>query len=331
MTVTIGRRELLAALGGAAAVWPFAASAQQPTKPVIGVLRSTTAAGSEHFVAAFREGLKEIGYIEGENVAVEYRWGNDQLERLPSLAAELVERRPAVIATIGDISSALAAKAATTTIPIVFSVGSDPVQRGLVASLNRPSGNITGVTSIALGVEAKRLSLLHELVPAVRAYALLVNSRNSNAESETKEVLAAAGTLGLHLYVLNASSGPEFEAAFATIVERRVGALLMGVDPIFTANRNRLVMLAAHHRIPTSYQDRDFVLAGGLLSYGANMPDTIRRAALYVGRILKGDKPADLPVLQPTKIELVLNSTTARALDLQIPDRLLALADEVIE
>jgi putative ABC transport system substrate-binding protein len=199
---------------------------------------------------------------------------------------------------MGDISSALAAKAATTTIPIVFSVGSDPVQRGLIASLNRPSGNITGVTSIALGVEAKRLSLLHELVPAVRAFALLVNSRNPNAESETKEALAAAGTLGLHLHVLNATSGPDFEAAFATIVERRVGALLMGVDPIFTANRNRFVMLAAHHRIPTSYQYRDFVLAGGLLSYGANMPDTIRRAALYVGRILKGDKPADLPVCE---------------------------------
>ena len=326
------RREFIAGLGGAIFAMPTISLAQQAKTPVIGWLRSTTAAGSEHMIGGFRQGLSETGFFEGRNVVIDYRWGDNQPDRQAALAAELVRRKVDVIATVGSYSSALAAKAATTTIPIIFFVGGDPVQGGLVTSLNRPSGNLTGITSLANDTDRKRLELLLRLVPrATKIAGLAGPAANLSGESKAEEMRAAAQALGRNIEVLEVQGKEAFEAAFAKLVEYRAEALFVGVDPLFTANRNNLVALAALHKIPAAYQDRDFTVAGGLMSYGSNIPDQARQAGLYVGRILKGARPADLPVLRPTKFEFVINLKTARALGLEVPPTLLALADEVIE
>jgi putative tryptophan/tyrosine transport system substrate-binding protein len=323
------RREFIAGLGSAATTWPLAAQTQQVKVPVVGWLRSTTAAGSEHMVVGFRQGLNETGFFEGQNIMVEYRWANNQLDREPALAAELVRRQVDVIATIGSNTSALAAKTATASIPIVFSTGSDPVEGGLVNSLSRPNGNLTGISTLANAVDGKRLDLLLKLLPQVTRIAGLVVPRAGMFRSQNMR--AAVRALGRNIDVVEIHDGGELEATFASLVERRTEALFVGVDPIFTANRHKLVALAALHKIPTSYQDRDFAIAGGLMSYGANIPDSVRQAGVYVGRILKGEKPADLPVQQSTKFEFVINLKAARVLQLDIPPTVLALADEVIE
>jgi len=322
------RREFIAGLGAAAAV-PRLAWAQETKMPVIGWLRGTTAAGSEHMMAGFRQGLSETGYFEHRNVMIDYRWADNQLDRESTLAADLVRRQVAVIATIGNNSAALAAKAATTTIPIVFFTGADPIQGGLVTSLNRPTGNLTGITSLASHIDPKRLELLLRLLPQATRIAGLVVPRAGASRSE--DMRAAARALGRNIEVLEVHDEGAFQAAFAEFMEYRAEALFVGVDPIFTANRNKLVALAALHKIPTSYQDRDFALAGGLLSYGANIPEQARQAGVYVGKILNGARPADLPVLQPTKFELVINAKTANALGIEVPPTLLAIADEAIE
>jgi putative ABC transport system substrate-binding protein len=297
--------------------------------PLIGYLANATPSGFAHFVAAFRRGLGELGYIEGRTVAIEYRWTEGQHERLPGLVADLIARRPAVIMATGGSAPALAAKAATATIPIVFTGGADPVQAGLVASLSRPGGNATGVVNIEVELTAKRLELLRELVPTAVLIAVLLNP--AVAERQVVEVERAAQTLGQKILLFNAGSEGEFDAAFAAIVERRAGALFISGDPLFTSRRARLVALAAQHAIPASYSFREFPLAGGLMSYGADLLDVHRQAGVYASRILKGEKAADLPILQPTKFNFVINQKTARALGLTVPDKLLAIADEVIE
>jgi putative ABC transport system substrate-binding protein len=324
------RREFISLLGGAAAAWPLAARAQQPAMPVIGFLSGTSPETAR--LRAFRQGLKDAGFIEGENVAIEYRWADDQTDRLPALAAELAQRRVAVIAAIGGIPSALAAKAATTTIPIVFLVGVDPVRLGLVSSLPRPGGNLTGINVINSELASKRLELLRALVPGAIRIGVLVDPTNASGTDATlRDVGAAARTMGLQIQVLNASTSLELDAAFATLVRERSAALIVGSTPFFFDRRVQLALLAARHAAPAIYQDRHHAEVGGLISYGANLGDAYRHVGVYAGRILKGAKPADLPIVQPTRFELVINVSTARMLGLTVPDALLATADEVIE
>jgi len=330
MTAKMKRREFITLLGGAAA-WPMAARAQQPAMPMIGVLDARSPGTTENPLRAFREGLNDTGYIAGENVALEYRWAEDQIDRLPALAADLVQRRATVIAAIGA-TAALAAKAAIATIPIVFIVNEDPVRLGLVASLARPGGNLTGINILTAEVTAKRLDLLRELVPSATRVGVLVNPVNAtNTETTLREMAAAARTSGLHVKVLNASTSREIEEAFASLLHERPDALFVGAEPYFYGRRVQLAVLAASHRIPAIYAQRDFVEAGGLMSYGTNIADAFRQIGVYAGRILKGTKPADLPVVQASKFELVINLPTARALGLEVPPMLLARADEVIE
>jgi len=324
------RREFIGLLGGTAAAWPLAASAQQLAIPVVAFLDAASLEIEVRGLAEFRRSLSEIGYVEGQNVMIEYRSAEGQADRLPALAADLVRRRVAVIATMAN-NAAVAAKATTSTIPIVFTVGGDPIKMGLVDSLNRPGGNITGVSFLSSDIVAKMLEALHELMPKAARIAVLVNPTNQNAAADTKEAEAAARTLGLELQVLNASNAGEIDDAFALLVERRAAALLIEGDPFFAGRMKQLVVLTARHAIPAIYQGRDFPDAGGLISYGANRADALRVAGDYTGRILKGAKPADLPVQLATKLELVVNLYTAKALRLDVPPTLLVRANEVIE
>jgi putative ABC transport system substrate-binding protein len=324
----IRRREFITLLGGAAA-WPMAARGQQPVMPAIGFLRSTSLAFSIHMVAAFRQGLTAAGFNEGQNVAIEYRFADNQPERLPGLVTELIRLPVAVI--VANVNAALAAKAATTTVPIVFATGSDPVVDGLVASLNRPGGNVTGVSFVSGLLGAKRLEMLRQLVPSAATMAMLVGTDTLEARIERRDVELAAQALGQQLIIAPVSSEGEFDGAFTSIVRRGAKALLVGTGPFLTSNRERVVALAARHAIPAIYAVREFVVVGGLMSYGASIAEAYRQAGIYAGRVLKGEKPADLPVVQSAKFELVINNQTSKTLGLQIPDKLLALADEVIE
>jgi putative ABC transport system substrate-binding protein len=319
------RRAFIALLAGAAMGWPLAAHAQQPATPVIGFLTTRASGEDAHLLAAFRQGLKEAGYVEGRNVGIEYRFAETQYDRLPALAADLVGRRVAVIVTMG----APAAPAAT--IPIVFGIGDDPVRLGLVAMLNRPGGNDTGQTGLLAEVGPKRLELLRELLPAAARIAALINPAGPNAEAQARDLQAAARTLGLQIDVLHAGSERDFEPAFAALRELRAGGLVIGNDPFFNSRSGQLAALALRHAVPTIYQFRQFAAAGGLMSYGANPVDGYRQVGLYTGRILAGEKPADLPVQQATKVELIINLATAKALGLTVPLALIGRADEVIE
>jgi putative ABC transport system substrate-binding protein len=324
------RREFIAGLG--AAVWPLDVNAQQPAMPVIGFLDVASLEARRDLVAAFHRGLKETGYVEGQNVAIEYRWAGDRNDRLPELAADLVRRQVTVIAAVGGTEVTLAAKAATATIPIVFFIGADPVQLGFVASLHRPGSNVTGVTSLNLELVQKRLELLHELIPAATMIALLVNPTSPNlAQPATKDAQAAARILGLKLEVLQANTERDFDALFATLVQLRAGGLVIGPDAYFNSRIERLAALTVRHAVPTIYQYREFAAAGGLMSYGGSITEGYRQAGVYCGRILKGEKPADLPVHQATKVELFINLKTAKALGITFPLTLLGRADEVIE
>jgi putative tryptophan/tyrosine transport system substrate-binding protein len=326
----IGRREFITLLGGATAAWPLAARAQQPAMPVIGFLNATTAVDSVYRVSAFRDGLKEAGFIDGHNVAIEFRWAENKLDRLPELVADLVRRHVAVI--VGQQVTMPAARTATSTIPIVFVAGGDPIASGVVSSLNRPGANITGVSFGNAPLQPKRLELLHELVPPPATIAWLRDPKAPNVEIEEQDVELAARQLGRNLLNLNAQSPPEIDAAFATIVQSRAGALLISAGPLFNNWRRQLAALAARHGVPAISSIREFVLAGGLMSYGASDTDAYRRAGShYVASILRGTKPGDLPVEMPSKYELVINVVAAKALGLDIPSKLLALTDEVLE
>jgi putative ABC transport system substrate-binding protein len=326
------RRDFITLLGGAAVSWPLTARAQQPAMPMVAFINAGSADGSATRAAAFRKGLNEAGYVEGQNVTVEYHWLEGQYDRLPALVADLVRRRVAVIATPGNTPGTRAAKAATTTIPIVFAVGEDPVRLGLVASLARPGGNVTGINFFATEVTAKELRLLHDLVPKAVRLAVLVNPANAaTAEPTLRDVQEAAPTIGLKTQILNATTIGEIDAAFATLAHERPDALLVVPDAFFYSRRGQFATLTAVNKIPAAYGDRDIVAAGGLMSYGADIADAVRQVGVYTGKILKGAKPADLPVLQTTKFEFAINLQTARALGIEVPQAVLSIADEVIE
>jgi putative ABC transport system substrate-binding protein len=332
MAIGIGRRQFISALGGAASAWPFAARAQQATMPVVGFISNESADASARFAAAFRSGLNEIGYVEGQNVTVEYHWLEGKYDRLPALMADLVRRPVAVIATPASNGATLAAKAATATIPIVFGFPGDPVQLGLVASLPRPGGNATGINFFSHEVVAKRLRLLHDLVPKAVRVAVLLNPANaSSAESTLREVQEAAPAIGLKIQTLNATTIGEIDAAFAALARERPDAMFVASDGFFTSRRVQFATSTAHDGIPATYGNRDIVAAGGLMSHGTDLADLFRQVGVYTGRILKGTKPADLPVVQSTKFEFVINLQTARTLGIEVPPAVLSIADEVIE
>jgi putative ABC transport system substrate-binding protein len=331
MTVGIGRRQFVAAFGGASLGWPLAARAQQPAMPVVGFLGLSSADTAANIVVAWRKGLGEQGFVEDQNVAIEFRWAESHFERLPALAEELVSHQVAVISVFGSSAAAREAKAATKTIPIVFLAGTDPVKYGLVSSLNHPGSNLTGVSILGPEMASKRLEVLHELVPQAEVIAALVNPDNLSAETQSSELQAAARTIGRHILILNARTESDIDTVFATLVQQRANGLLVGGDGLFLAQRDKLVALAMRHAIPAVYEWRECVEAGGLISYGANLAESYRQVGVYVGRILKGEKPADLPVQQPTKFELLINLKTAKALGLKVPQSILARADDVIE
>ena len=323
------RRAFITLLGGAAAGWPLATRAQQPTMPVVGFLRSTSLADSAHFVTSFRQGLKEAGFVEPQNVAIEFRYAEGRGDRLPELVADLIHKPAAVI--VANNPSAVVAKAATTTVPIIFITGSDPVRDGLVASLGRPGGNITGVVFIVSELGTKRLELLRQLVPNATSIGVLVNPNTPETEAERNDLLAASFKIGQQLIVLDVGSDRDIENAFATLVQRGAGAALIGAGPFLTSHRQQLVALAARSKLPTMYPLREYIAAGGLISYGASITEAYRQAGVYAGQILKGEKPADLPVLRSTKFEFVLNLEATKTLGLKVPPALIALADEVLE
>ena len=325
------RRKFITLVGSAMAIWPILARAQQVVMPVVGFLNSGSRELFAARVAAFHQGLNDTGFVEGHNVAIEYQWAQGQYDRLPGLASHLVRRRVAVIAATGGIPSALAAKAATSTIPIVFVSGSDPIKFGVVTSLSRPDSNLTGLTVFTAELVPKRLELLHEVIDKAGTVALLVNPTNAVSESVQKDVQEAARTLGLRLNVVHANAEPDLDKVFASLNQLRVGALVIATDAFFDGQSERLAALAMQHAMPTIYQTREFALAGGLMSYGGSLTDAYRKAGVYIGRVLKGEKPADLPVMQSTKVELIINLRTAKTLGIEIPASLLATADEVIE
>jgi putative ABC transport system substrate-binding protein len=325
------RRDFITLLGGAAIAWPLAARAQQPGLPVIGFLNSASPEMQAHPVEAFRKGLSETGYVEGRNVAIEYRWAHNDSDRLPELAADLVRRRVAVIVAPGSAQTALAAKAATATIPIVFQTGADPVTLGLVASLNRPGGNVTGVSSMNADLDAKRLGLLHELLPGAARFAVVLNPKSPVTEAQIRELQTAAATISRQVEIFYASTIPEIDTAFASLVQKQAAAVLFTANVLLFALRAEVATAVARHAVPAVYWDRALVEAGGLMSYGTDSADQYLQTGIYTGRILKGEKPADLPIMRATKFELVINRQTAKALGLTVPPGLLALADEVIE
>jgi putative tryptophan/tyrosine transport system substrate-binding protein len=325
------RREFITLLGGTAATWPLSVRAQQQPMPVIGFINVTSAKGYTRQLSAFLKGLSEAGYEDGRNAAIEYRWAENRSDRLPAMLADLIHRQVAVIAAT-TTPAALAARAATTTIPIVFETSGDPIKLGLVASLSRPGGNVTGVTQANLEIAPKQMELLHEMVPTASIMALLINPGNPDiAESNTKVVQAAARSLGLEVHVLRASTERDFEAIFSKLIELRAGGLMIGPDPFFTSRSEQLGELTAHYAVPAVYENRDFAVAGGLMGYGGNGSESYRTAGNYTGRILKGDKPADLPVQQVTAVEMYINLKTAKALGINVPNTLIGRADEVIE
>jgi putative tryptophan/tyrosine transport system substrate-binding protein len=324
------RREFIALLAGIAAYWPWSLRAQPGTMPVIGFLRPSTAAGSEYLLAAFRRGLNEAGFAVGRNVALEHRWAEGRLERLPGLADDLVGRRVALILASAS-AAAIAAKAVTSTIPIVFVTAIDPVKAGLVTNLNRPGGNATGITYLTSALAAKRLELIHEIVPTARTIAVIVNLDNPTTEPFMRDLRAGADALGVEIRVANVASASDLDGAFARLLQHRPGALIVGASPVFTDHAAELTALAARHAIPAIYTQREFTAAGGLMTWGTSLSEQYRLAGIHAGKVLKGAKPADLPVLQPTKYDLVINLKAAKTIGLDIPARLLALADEVIE
>jgi putative tryptophan/tyrosine transport system substrate-binding protein len=326
----IRRREFITLVGGAAA-WPLAGRAQQAAMPVIGFLSSLSPESALHLTEAFRRGLSEVGYVEGQNVTIEHKWALGRYDRLPELAAELAGRPVDILITVGGEPAAVAAKSATSTIPIVFMVGRDPVELGLVASYNRPGGNATGINLLNETIEPKRVGILRELLPQARIVAVLINPTFPPAEMQWRDIEAAARTFGMQTQTFRARTDGEIESAFQSITRQQIPALIVATDPLFVSRRDNLIALSEGHKVPTMYGFRDIALAGGLISYGVSLPEAYRQVGYYAGRILKGAKPADLPVVQPTKLELVINLKTAKALSLDIPDRLLAIADEVIE